>query len=89
VAIRLCCPACGSDRLETIEQLYGHARGAATLHVDPDGRLTTDFEHYGDTDVDWNSSTTVGIRCSACAWSYLSADAPEDVKAGETLRFRI
>jgi hypothetical protein len=39
------------------------------MHVDQNGDL--DVEHTGDTDIDWDSSETIGGICRACGWSWV------------------
>lgn len=58
------CPGCGvDDQWSTMERLVGNA--AATITVDGDD---LDIGHHGETDVNWDSSETFGIQCTACGW---------------------
>lgn len=61
------CPSCGSTELGTIERLYGVADFAA---INTDGYP----EWTGRTEVDWDSSTTVGATCGNCHWWYEGDD---------------
>lgn len=57
----LACPKCGSiESLGTVERIYGVA---ACYGISLDGP-----RHAGWTDVDWNSSTTIGVCCRSCFW---------------------
>ncbi len=60
---RLACPRCGSTRLSSVEHLTALGRCRA-ITVDADGAPT--FHWTGWTDVEWDSSTTVGLQCDAC-----------------------
>jgi hypothetical protein len=67
------CPACGEgDGLATVEELVGTAH--VTFYGD-------DLVWDGWTDVDWNSSTTVGLCCD-CGWSYPGIDWREALRSG-------
>lgn len=63
------CPSCGDgDRLFTIEAITGRARGTARLET---GVLH--FEHEGATEIDYDSSTTIGAGCD-CGWRGMSSE---------------
>lgn len=69
---KLACPACGSTTLATEETV------AARLYTDgiylaPDG---SPDPRWNDTepDIHWDTSTTVGVACLACAWLYEGPD---------------
>lgn len=67
----LACPSCGqADGLATVEELIGTAR--ATFYED-------DVVWGGWTEVDWDSSDTVGAVCD-CGWSYRGADCREGLR---------
>lgn len=66
----LLCPACGYSTLSTIEQLFGYAGAAASRDDTGEVKLVWD----GDTRMDWDSSTTVGIMCDECGWEYWGDD---------------
>ena len=80
------CPGCGvTDQLSTIEELFGYA--GCTLVRREDGVVEVDFEGY--TDVDYGSSSTVGLHCGACEgdWYLAELDAKDfdellDILAG-------
>ena len=57
------CPNCGMQDfpLSSIEQLTGYA--VITL-TETEGQLAAEF--YGQTNMDWNSSQTVGYLCENC-----------------------
>jgi hypothetical protein len=74
VKLYLCCPACGSADLASIEQLTASCQGHATLTIETGGELHPEFHPGGWTDVNWDSSTTVGVQCRSCMWSYQDAD---------------
>ena len=74
VKLYLCCPACGSADLASIEQLTASCQGHATLTIEPRGELHAEFHPCGWTDVNWDSSTTVGVECRSCTWSYQGAE---------------
>lgn len=61
---RLACPECGSDDLATIEVVEGTC--------DSDFVITKDGERVdfgqGETDLDWDTSTTIGVTCNGCDW---------------------
>ena len=75
-AVKLClrCPKCGSAEVASIEQLTASCQGRATLTIEPGGNLHAEFHPGGWTDVNWDSSTTVGVQCRSCVWSYRGAD---------------
>ena len=77
--LRLRCPQCRAADLATIEQLTASCQGHATLTIEPDGGLRPEFHPGGWTDVNWDSSTTAGIECRSCAWSYQGADHLEQL----------
>lgn len=56
----MACPQCGSTELATIEQLEGTA--ACTISE------SGDIDWEGRTDVNWDSSTTIGVECRGCGW---------------------
>lgn len=71
------CPECGDTQsLATIETLEG---AAACQIVRDDGEVCV--SHDGETDVDWDSSVTLGISCQACGYEYRGDDW-EQVLAG-------
>jgi len=60
----MACPSCGAiDGLSTIEHLTGTA--GVLAERDADGHVLTTWD--GETDVDWDNSTTVGAECR-CGW---------------------
>ena len=65
------CPQCGSADLATTEHLTASCQGHATLTIEPDGSRRPEFHLGGWTDVNWDSSTTVGVECRSCLWSQL------------------
>jgi len=71
--LTLRCPGCGSAEIATNELLKASCRGRATLAIEPDGELRPEFHHDGWTDVNWDSSTTIGVECRSCTWSYTGA----------------
>jgi hypothetical protein len=73
--LTLRCPGCGSTDLATSELLTGSSCGRATLTIEPGGELHPEFHHDGWTDVNWGSSTTVGVECRSCMWSYTGVDS--------------
>ena len=73
--LTLRCPGCGSSDLARSELLKASSRGRATLTIESDGELRREFHHDGWTDVNWDSSTTVGVECRSCTWTYPGADA--------------
>ena len=77
--LTLRCPGCGSTDLATSELLTASSCGRATLTIEPDGELRPEFHHDGWTDVNWDSSTTVGVECRSCMWSYTGADSLEQL----------
>jgi len=74
VKLYLRCPECGSADLASIEQLTASCQGHATLTIEPDGELRPEFHPGGWSDVNWDSSTTVGVECRSCMWSYHGPD---------------
>lgn len=65
----LTCPACGVANLGTIEQVKGVAQ--ATIDI-VDGKI--ELDHGGHTDMDWDSSTTIGVSCRECGWDHEGPD---------------
>ena len=60
---RLACPRCGHTRLSSVERLTAVGRcHAITIDAHGDPR----FHWTGWTDVEWDSSTTIGVRCENC-----------------------
>lgn len=62
------CPNCGDGgELATIEKIYAHA------HLN---KVTEEegLDQTGETDVDWDSSETVGIYCGSCGWDRFTLD---------------
>ena len=55
------CPECGDTYLATIEKLTGYS---ILTEVTAD-----DLTYEGTTEMDWDSTTTVGVRCMACWWT--------------------
>lgn len=72
--VDMCCPACRSNQLATIERLVGSGSLHAVIRL-PDGSVHI---HWGDTPtvVHWPSSTTAGVSCRDCGWAYEGADWP-------------
>lgn len=63
----LACPTCGeTESLATTERLYG---AALCNEITAEGP-----EYEGYTEMDWDSSTTVGVECGGCGWAYRGAD---------------
>lgn len=57
----MACPQCKEyDALQTIERIMGYA--SAEFFSDS----TIDWE--GHTEMDWDSSKTIGIYCKHCGW---------------------
>lgn len=59
---KLVCPNCGNgDELASIEQLQGTCRGAFEVVGDA-------IQFFGDgyTDIEWDTSTTIGWMCKNC-----------------------
>jgi hypothetical protein len=66
------CPKCESaDDFETVEELIGHAE-VTGIYRDAETRPSPDFA--GETEILWDTSETVGLRCDACGWEALCAD---------------
>lgn len=61
----LACPQCGSTDLRTIETIIGTCY-LSCIERDENGEL--DFEHCGETDVCWDSTTSTGLECGNCLW---------------------
>lgn len=74
VKVSLRCPECGCADLATTEALTASCQGHATVTVEADGTRTREFNSGGWTDIDWDSSTTVGVACRSCLWSYEGDD---------------
>jgi hypothetical protein len=68
------CPQCGGADLATIERLTATCQGHATLTIEADGELRPEFHPGGWTDVNWDSSTTVGLECRSCQWRHEGDD---------------
>lgn len=68
VRTQLCCPVptCRSTNLGTIERIAGTAP-ASMYRVE--GAPDLDIDFRGDTEVHWDTSTTVGVICRSCAWA--------------------
>lgn len=67
------CPECGdAESLATLETL--EATAACRISRDAGG---VHIEHDADTDVNWDSSTTIGITCLACGYEYQGEDWEE------------
>jgi hypothetical protein len=63
----LACPECGqSDGLATVERLFGTCDGEFTLGKD--GFVV--FTGGGYTDVNWDSTESVGVICRNCGWEF-------------------
>lgn len=61
------CPRCESESsLATLEQIYGLAGCSAISADGPDWG--------GETEVLYDTSTTVGVSCQECGWEYEGAD---------------
>ncbi len=66
--IRRICPTCFSgDSLATIERLQGLCDFNGF-----DADLTPNFG--GQTDVDWDSTESIGVQCRSCDWQHVSDD---------------
>ena len=65
-ADELVCPKCGTTELATTEKLLG--RAGASMYRLPNGEL--EIDHDGYTNVNWDSSETVGIECCSCGSSF-------------------
>ena len=61
------CPECGCTELATIVQLRGDAR----VRIERDDNGETHYVFAGRTEIDWDGSETIGIRCSVCEWEFL------------------
>jgi hypothetical protein len=62
----MCCPVRRGQELSTIEVLTG----LAGVTVYEDGT----FDFKGSTDVEWDSSRTIGMCCQRCEWTYVGQD---------------
>jgi hypothetical protein len=60
---RLACPRCGHTRLSSVERLTAVGRCHA-ITIDAEHR--PEFHWTGFTDVEWDSSTTIGVQCEHC-----------------------
>jgi hypothetical protein len=77
LTVDLACPRCGAGaNLATVEQLLGSA-GATRVGVLPDGAVEVDWTGY--TEVDWDSSTTIGAGCESCGWRHVGRDWPDQL----------
>jgi hypothetical protein len=73
----LACPKCdNADSLATIEAITGTAN-ADRIAREQGGSV--DIRWQGRTEVDWDSSTTVGVMCMGCTWSYRGDDWDEQL----------
>lgn len=80
---RLKCPKCKTaDHIGTNELISGFAEASIEIVPIPLG-IRLDINHYGETEVDWDTSESTTIGCSNCGWNdegeYLKAatDAAE------------
>lgn len=72
--ITLCCPACGSSDLATIEDLLG----SAGCEVFRDGKTGEGVHNYdGWTEVSWDSSESKGFECRSCHWTQEGREGPD------------
>jgi hypothetical protein len=76
--VTLGCPTCREARLSTIERIDGLA-SISTITQDASGEIEYDFT--GDTEVLWDTSTTVGVQCRSCDWSHEGDDWVEQLVA--------
>lgn len=68
----LACPQCGtSDSLATIEHLAADACTSRITRL-PDGGI--DMDYTGETVINWDSASTVGVTCRACRWYHEGDD---------------
>ena len=72
-------PVCGSAQLATTATLRGSSNGTARLTIEPNGELRSEFVHDLWTDAHWDSSSTIGVECRSCLWSYQGADHLEQL----------
>lgn len=84
ITVPLGCPLCGNERLDTIERITGYASTSGITRLEADGGQEVDIAWAGDTDVDWNSSTTVGVRCGSCDWSWHGEDWADQLAVSAT-----
>lgn len=69
------CPKCLSrDSLATVAELVGLAPFRVSRTVSEDGSAIVEQEHHGTTEVDWDTSGTVGLCCRACLWEVTCSD---------------
>lgn len=68
----MACPHCHAvTHLGTIEKVTGIAE-ATRIQRGEDGTVWADYT--GSTEMDWDSSTTVGGNCSLCGWEQEGGD---------------
>lgn len=63
---KLICRFCGADdSFSSIERITGYAK-INSIESDPDPALKPEIDYEGWTEIDWDSSTTVGWCCENC-----------------------
>ena len=67
---KLLCPSCHSPELATIERTV--AIQPVRFERERDGSLTHTYPLAAR--VDWDTSTTIGLRCQACGWTHQAPD---------------
>ena len=82
--VYLRCPHCGSADMATTAQLTASCQGHAVLTIAGDGECTRESQLGGWSDVNWDSSTTVGIECRSCTWSYIGDGHLEQLATDNT-----
>ena len=75
--VELACPKCyDPSGLATVERIIGHA--PITARLDAAGAMQLDSAHR--TELDWDSTTTVGVSCRYCLWTYEGVDWPSQLQ---------
>lgn len=69
-ATNFVCPGCGNDTLSTIEELIGYAE--IKVYRSEKGNVFKNWE--GSTEVDWDTSHSIGIACRTCEWEFRGND---------------
>lgn len=70
----LVCPTCGHGHsMSTLEQLSATSPLEYVHAADGDDD-TPDYEFAGSSDIDWDSSLTVGCTCGHCGYTYHGED---------------
>jgi hypothetical protein len=77
--VYLRCPVCGSTELATTVTLRGSSNGTARLYTGPNGEPRSEFVQDGWSDLHWDSSSTIGVECRSCLWSYEGVDHLEQL----------